>query len=236
VPPPPPPGAPAPGAPPSSAGPTGWPERLAALRRWRPPAPLAAAGAGLAAVALVAVAVVAFARSPAPAPPLVLPTVPPAAEAAAAEAPDPGAARRVHVAGAVGRPGVYAAPAAARVADLVEAAGGPAPDADLDRVNLAAPVGDGERVYVPRRGEAAPPPPAGGGAALGGGPPPPPLDLNTADAGQLDALPGVGPATAAAIIEYRAQQGRFRSVEELVEVRGIGEAKLARLRPRVTVR
>jgi competence protein ComEA len=142
----------------------------------------------------------------------------------------------VYAAGAVKTPGVYKLAAGARVTDAVLAAGGPAPDADLDRVNLAAKVTDGERVYIPRKGEA-------GDAALGaagvpdaaGTGAPAVLDLNTATAEQLDALPGVGPATAKAILDYRTQHRRFRSVDELLEVRGIGEAKLAQLKPLVRV-
>jgi competence protein ComEA len=141
----------------------------------------------------------------------------------------------VHVAGAVVRPGVYRLGGSPRVADAVDAAGGPAPDADLDAVNLAAPVADGERVYLPRRGEPMPPSgveTAGAVTAATAGP----LDLNAATAEQLDALPGVGPSTAAAILAYRQEHGRFRSVDELLEVRGIGEAKLADLRSKVRVR
>jgi competence protein ComEA len=136
-----------------------------------------------------------------------------------------------HVAGAVLHPGVYRLQPDARVADAVDAAGGPTADADVDAVNLAAKVADGERIYLPRRGELPPAAAAGGGAAAAG-----PLDLNTATAEQLDGLPGVGPATAAAIVEYRTQHGRFRSVDELLEVRGIGDAKLSSLRSKVRVR
>ena len=135
-----------------------------------------------------------------------------------------------HVAGAVARPGLYRLGGAPRIADAIDAAGGPAPDADLDAVNLAAPVADGERVYLPRRGEV--PPVAAGGVVAEAGP----LDLNTATAEQLEDLPGVGPSTAAAILAYRQEHGRFRSVDELLEVRGIGEARLAELRPKVRVR
>jgi competence protein ComEA len=139
----------------------------------------------------------------------------------------------VHVAGAVARPGLYRLGGSPRVADAVDAAGGPAADADVDALNLAAPVADGDRVYVARRGEVAPPLADGGrGAAAPTGP----LDLNTATAEQLDALPGVGPSTAEAILDYRKEHGRFRSVDELLEVRGIGEAKLAELRSKVRVR
>lgn len=145
----------------------------------------------------------------------------------------------VHAAGAVAVPGIHTLPPGSRVSDLLVAAGGPAPDADLDRVNLAAPVGDGERVWFPRLGEEAEPPVVagtGGGAAPGEGSGPPALvDLNAATADELDALPGVGPATAAAILEHRSSHGPFTSVEDLLDVPGIGEAKLAQLRDLVTV-
>jgi competence protein ComEA len=143
----------------------------------------------------------------------------------------------VHVAGAVADPGVYRLDAGARVVDAVAAAGGLAPDADEGRVNLAAPVADGERVYVPRQGEGPPPEPAApastpGGTATGTASP---VDLNRATATDLEALPGVGPATAAAILEHRSRIGAFTSVEQLIEVRGIGPAKLEQLRPLVRV-
>jgi competence protein ComEA len=135
----------------------------------------------------------------------------------------------VHAAGAVTHPGVYRVPGGSRVNDVVNAAGGPAADADLDQLDLAAKVGDGDRVYVPRRGEAAPPV-AGGTGAAG------PLDLNRATVEQLDALPGVGPATARSIVDWRTRRGRFRSVQELLDVPGIGPSKLDRLRALVVVR
>jgi len=140
----------------------------------------------------------------------------------------------VHVAGAVASPGLYRLAAGARVDDAIAAAGGAVGDADLDAVNLAAKVQDGDRVYVPRQGEVASPSPAGIGSRSST--PQLPLDLNAATESQLDQLPGVGPATAAAIVEYRNQHGRFRSVDELGEVRGIGPAKLESLRPKVRVR
>lgn len=135
----------------------------------------------------------------------------------------------VHAAGAVAHPGVYELPADARVADVIDAAGGPTPDADVDQLNLAAPVTDGERVYVPRVGEVVPL--ASGGSGVPNGP----LDLNTATLDQLDELPGIGPATAQAIIDERERRGGFTSVEELLDVRGIGPAKLEGLRDLVTV-
>jgi competence protein ComEA len=220
-----------------------WPERLAQLRqaRWLRPV-----GAAAGAAVLVAVAV-AFLRSSAPPPRLSLPRAEPGSSAAdpagpaapaGPVAPTSAATATVHVVGQVHSPGVYALPAGARVADAIVAAGGTSPEADLEQLNLAARVSDGERVYVPKKGElppAAPGPapsgPSGSGAktvAPGGA-----VDLNTASAEQLDALPGVGPATSKAIVAYRSSHGRFRSVTELLEVPGIGPAKLEALRPLV---
>ena len=142
----------------------------------------------------------------------------------------------VHVAGAVVHPGVHELPSGSRVVDAIEAAGGLTAEADESRINLAAPVSDGERVYVPRVGEIASPVVVGASAAPGSGTSSAgPVDLNQADAAALDALPGIGPATAAAIIEHRGRIGRFTSVDQLLDVRGIGEAKLDQLRPLVTV-
>jgi competence protein ComEA len=138
----------------------------------------------------------------------------------------------VHVAGAVVAPGVHRLPPGSRVIDAVDASGGLLPDADAAAVNLAAPLEDGVQVYVPRVGEEPPVSSAGigaPGASTG------PIDLNTADATLLETLPGVGPATAAAIIDHRTRHGPFPSVDALLEVRGIGEAKLAALRDLVRV-
>jgi competence protein ComEA len=182
-------------------------------------------------------------RSPPPSAEAVLPqassgaapssTLPPPAgeEAVTAEANSATATEAtVHVAGAVARPGVYLLPAGARVDDAVGAAGGPTPAADVDALNLAAAVADGVRIYVPEHGEAVAQPtlpmladPAVTAAAG-------PVDINRADAGQLDALPGVGPATAAAIIAERDRNGPFLTVDDLERVPGIGPAKLAGLR------
>ena len=144
----------------------------------------------------------------------------------------------VHVAGAVVAPGVYRLPATARVVDALTAAGGAAPMARTDAVNLAAAVHDGDRVYVPTVDE-VPSVPAGvsGTAAPGGvaaGVPSGPVDLNTATVDELDGLPGVGPATAAAIVAYRDANGPFASVDGLADVRGIGPAKLEAIRSLVT--
>ncbi|MEQ1785464.1 MAG: ComEA family DNA-binding protein [Acidimicrobiales bacterium] len=140
----------------------------------------------------------------------------------------------VHVAGAVRAPGIHELAADARVTDAIDAAGGLSPDADAARINLAAPVTDGSRVYVPAVGE-EPPPVAVGGTGTTPDGPSGPVDLNTADAEALDALPGIGPATAAAILEHRSKVGRFTAIEQLLDVPGIGEAKLEALRDLVTV-
>lgn len=149
----------------------------------------------------------------------------------------------VHAAGAVRRPGLYRLPAGARVDDLVAAAGGLADEADDDRINLALPLADGERVYLPALGEevlpeapgpAAPADPGATGAAGTSGPAAP-VNINTADVAELETLPGVGPVTAAAIVAHRDQSGPFRSVDDLLAVQGIGEAKLAALRDQVVV-
>jgi competence protein ComEA len=160
----------------------------------------------------------------------------------------------VQAAGAVASPGLYRLEPGARVDDLIRAAGGLTERADRDRINLASAVNDGERIWIPLRGQADPPDvvtatpgstasgaapstPTGEAGSPGASPAPAagPIDLNTADAAALDALPGVGPATATAILSYREQTGPFSSVDELLEVRGIGEAKLEQLRPLVRV-
>jgi competence protein ComEA len=172
-------------------------------------------------------------------PPLTSPAVSTTDPTTTAAPPEPVV---VHVAGAVAAPGVYELASKMRVADAVEAAGGPLADGDLDALNLAATVADGQRIYVPRVGEIDPASiPSGGehGAAITGDTAPAastgPVDLNTATAADLETLPGVGPATAAAIVEDRARNGPFASVDELDRVPGIGPAKLATLRDRVTV-
>jgi competence protein ComEA len=151
----------------------------------------------------------------------------------------------VHVVGAVRRPGVVELPAGSRVADAVAAVGGVTRRGDPASVNLARAAVDGEQVVVGRRGDAGavgaavPPAPGAAGtpgvAAPGVSAPAAPVDLNTATLEQLDALPGIGPVLGQRILDWRAANGRFSTVEELGEVSGIGEATLGDLRPLVTV-
>jgi competence protein ComEA len=136
----------------------------------------------------------------------------------------------VHVAGAVANPGLYKMAAVDRVADLIEAAGGPLPVAVPDMLNLAAPLTDGSRVWVPSESDMDDPMPqepmqAGDSK----------VDVNRATLSQLEQLPGVGPSLAASIVEYRTRSGPFASVDDLLSVPGIGPAKLAGFRDRVTL-
>jgi competence protein ComEA len=140
----------------------------------------------------------------------------------------------VHVAGAVRHPGVYPLDDGDRVKDAVERAGGARAGADVNAINLAAKVADGQQVVVPRRGVA---PPAAGDAGVGEGAAAaaaqPPVSLNSATAAQLDTLDGVGPATAQKILDWRRENGGFRSIDDLGEVPGIGPKRLAALREKV---
>jgi competence protein ComEA len=131
----------------------------------------------------------------------------------------------VDVVGAVRRPGLYRLADGSRVADAVRRAGGPTHKAQLELLNLAAHVSDGEQVVVPRRGAAGV-----GAVAAGGGAPTGPVHLNSATLEQLDELPGIGPVTAQKILDYRQEHGAFGSVAELDAVPGIGPARLEQLK------
>lgn len=168
----------------------------------------------------------------------------------------------VHVAGMVKKSGVYHLAPGARVVDAIKMAGGPKDSADLDSINLAARPQDGEQIYVPEKG-AAPPvvleepssgsipaasassiSPSRARASQRSGARPPRaraqahsiVNINKASADQLDTLPGVGPSTAASILEYRKAVGGFARVEDLINVRGIGEKKFAQMKPWITVK
>jgi competence protein ComEA len=145
----------------------------------------------------------------------------------------------IHVAGAVRRPGVYRLRSGARVDDAVQRAGGATRRADLGGLNLAAVLEDGRQVLVPERartaGESAAA--AGGGTTATATAPVPgqPLNLNTATLEQLDTLSGIGPLTAQKILDFREERGGFSSIEELGEIPGIGDKRLASLREEVTL-
>ena len=139
----------------------------------------------------------------------------------------------VHVAGAVVEPGVYELSGDARVRDAIVAAGGPTETADWNALNLAAVVGDGVKVYVPSVGEVVSPSLIAPASPVSGQPSAP-IDVNVATAAELEALPGVGPATAAAIVTERERNGPFVGVDDLDRVSGIGPAKLDALRGLVT--
>jgi len=141
----------------------------------------------------------------------------------------------VHVAGAVREPGVVELASGTRVDEAIAAAGGPTGAADLDALNLAAPVIDGQQVYVPQEGETAPPPQSTGASTSVPESGAAPVDINTADAAALDKLPGIGPALAQRIIDWRTENGPFASVEALTDVSGIGPATMQRLRDLVIV-
>jgi competence protein ComEA len=153
----------------------------------------------------------------------------------------------INVVGAVRAPGVVTLPADARVVDAIRAAGGTTIGADLVRLNLAAKLADGARVAVPLLGE---PPPAVDPSAVTGGDAPTagapgtgtdgatdggPINVNTASAEELEALPGIGPTLAAAIVDDRERNGPFTSVDDLNRVPGIGDGRLAPIRDLVTV-
>jgi competence protein ComEA len=218
----------------------------------RPATPFGAAQiAVVAVVAAVALAITAWvvvlsdeqpidltATNPVSAAPLVDPgaLAPPSGAPLASEVPGSGASPGtvvVDVAGKVRRPGIAVLPAGSRVVDALEAAGGPRPGVRLTSLNLARLLVDGEQIVVgvaPVAGAAA------SAVAVPGAPTTGQLvNLNTAGAAELDTLPQVGPVTAQAILAYRDQHGGFASVDELLDVDGIGEVTLARIAPFVTV-
>ncbi|WP_246170266.1 ComEA family DNA-binding protein [Pseudonocardia hierapolitana] len=232
----------------------------AALRRlapasWRearidPGRPGATALALVAAVAAVVAAVGVWFERPRAEPVPDLPAVAvSAAETAASAAPAPAAATTaaapaappaplvVSVSGKVHRPGLVEVPEGARVADVLDAAGGALPGTDLSTLNLARRVADGEQVAVgvPPAPDAAANPAPGIGSPAAGSAPVGKVDLNAATVEQLDALPGVGPVTAQRILEWRTRHGRFSRVEQLREIEGIGERRFAQLRELVVV-
>ena len=139
---------------------------------------------------------------------------------------------RVYVSGAVHHPDVYTIPQDSIVKDAMEAAGGPTEEADLERINLALPVTDGQQVHVPRQGEDNPPvQPPSGQPATGGK-----VNINTADSAALESLPGIGPSLAQRIIDHRQINGPFERIEDVMEVSGIGEATFEGIQDLITTR
>lgn len=196
----------------------------------------AIAGIGVARDKPATVPVPALAAPPSPAPSLAAsPVVSPGAGPAAVPE-----EIVVSVQGLVGTSGLVRLEPGARVADALSAAGGALDGADLRSLNLAQKLADGDQILVGVAPTDGGPPRLGSATVTGGsaGTPAPAgagINLNTATAGELDALPGVGPVTAQAIVDWRAENGRFASVDQLAEVRGIGPARLASLRELVTV-
>ena len=147
----------------------------------------------------------------------------------------------VHVVGQVARPGVVTVVSGARVVDAITLAGGPLPGADVQQVNLARTLVDGEQVSVPKPGETIPAAGAAGAAGSVGaggsraGVAGALIDLNGADVASLDALPGVGPVLAQRIVDWRTEHKRFTTVDELGEVSGIGDKLLSQIRSKVKV-
>jgi competence protein ComEA len=155
----------------------------------------------------------------------------------------------VHIGGAVNKPGVLRVPPDTRVIEAIEQAGGALPEADLDRLNLAAKMLDGEKLTVPLKTDPPAPEPeepvisSQTPAPVSSAAPKPaptkpkapagPISLNTATKAQLEALPGIGPVTAQKILDYRYQHGGFASIDELQAVKGIGPKKLEQVRPHV---
>ncbi|WP_246258455.1 helix-hairpin-helix domain-containing protein [Kroppenstedtia pulmonis] len=142
----------------------------------------------------------------------------------------------VDIKGAVKKPGVYPLPPGSRIQDAVKQAGGPVTEADLDRVNLAQLLSDGMALYIPKKGEEDVPAvsaPGSGGGSGNGMQEGEKVNINTAEAGELEELQGIGPAKAAAIIQYREENGPFQSPEDLLNVPGIGEKTLENLKEQV---
>jgi len=142
---------------------------------------------------------------------------------------------RVWVGGEVARPGIYTLARGARVADALAAAGGALESGDTSGLGLAAPVADSDQIIVPARQAAALP--LATGSASGPSPPPAigPININTASAAELDALPGIGPALAGRVIDYREQHGPFQTLDELAEVSGISDRMVDELRALITI-
>ncbi len=189
------------------------------------------------ALALIAVMMLVYFVISRPKPmPIIIATPVPTATPTLAPTPTP-APLRVYVTGAVLNPDVYVLPPGSIVKDALAAAGGATAEADLERINLALTVYDQLQIYVPRRGEAnlpvaLPQEPLAGGVQPANSDA---ININEATLEQLDALPGIGPAIAERIIQYRTENGQFGIVEDLMNVKGIGPATFEKLRDKIRV-
>ena len=192
---------------------------------------IAVALLGVLTLALVLAAAALLARNDDPAPIQVLP---PPATGTADDASGPFGEARVHVAGAVASPGVYTMNQDSRVIDAIAAAGGETDGADLAGINLARRVRDEEQYYIPVHGERQPLTLDSVGSSGNQTNAEGLIDLNTASIDQLQALPGIGPVLAGAIVEYRQGSGPFQTVDDIVNVPRIGPATLERIRGLVT--
>lgn len=201
--------------------------------RWEPGRPGALVLSLVAALAAVVAAVGVWWERPVPESAPALPLVTGAAAKSPAP-PPPGAAHEVvvSVVGRVARPGLIRLPDGTRVADALAAVGGALPGTDLTGLNIARRLSDGEQLLV---GVAPPPEQPTGSMASGTSAPPRVVDLNAATLDQLDGLPGVGTVTAQRILNWRAAHGRFTSVDQLRNISGIGQARLAQLKGLVRV-
>ena len=164
----------------------------------------------------------------------------PSAKSAASVAPSPSPSEVVvHVAGWVRHPGVFRLHQGDRVIDAIRRAGGARRDADLRSLNLAALLSDGQQIVVVRRGQSATGISGGstisGGGTGSGGASSDVVNLNTATLDEIESLPGIGPVLAQRIVDYREQNGPFRTVEDLLNVSGIGDKRFADLKPHITV-
>jgi competence protein ComEA len=152
-------------------------------------------------------------------------------DAMSSASPSPAVTLIVDVAGEVKQPGVYEFAEGDRVIDAIERAGGQLPKADLSLLNLAAPLTDGTQILVPKSGPPGAVVPGGGTVGSSSGL----ININSASATELETLSGIGEVLAATIIEYREQNGPFASVDDLMDVSGIGPATLEEIRDQVTV-
>ncbi len=165
--------------------------------------------------------------------PIVVATSRPTATANPTATPSP---MRIYVSGAVREPAVYELAVGSIVREAIDAAGGPAPDADLTGINLAQELQDQQQVHVPREGEENPPPAISGGSgeSAGGEGSGSLVNINTASANALETLPGIGEVTAQNIIDHREANGPFETIEDIQDVSGIGPATFDQIKDLIT--